>query len=70
VVLEGEGKVGVRSKSAEWNGKGRDWGGIGEFIGEEEEEGEGEGIEDQVEVGEGNSEKGTEDLFEGRRKCM
>ncbi len=30
----------------------------------------GEGIEDQVDVGEGNSEKGTEDLAKGRRKCM
>jgi len=37
--------------------------GKGEFIRKEEE---GEGIEDQVEVGEGNSEKGTEDLFKGK----
>lgn len=27
--FEGGGESGVRSKRAEWNGKGRDWGGVG-----------------------------------------
>jgi len=65
VVLKGEGKVELGVKVRNEMGRGGIGEGIGEFIGEE-----GGGIEDRVKVGEGNSEKGTEDLFEGRRKCM